>query len=219
MTNISTEDYLKVIYQINSEKQEAATTTEVACKLDISKAATTEMVQKLSDKGFINYEKYKGMELTDEGKKIALQILRRHRLWELFLIKVLGLSWSEVHDEAERLEHSTSDFVINKIDEFLGFPDFDPHGSPIPDKFGVLPVMPEVTPLSDCETGRSYRIMLVNDASNELMNYFSSIGLMLKTEIHISGRLDFDKTLFIEINGIKHSLTEKMAKHLFVQQV
>jgi len=219
LVNISTEDYLKAIYQINTEKNEAATTTEVACKLDISKAATTEMVQKLSERGFINYEKYKGVELTDEGKKIALQILRRHRLWELFLIKVLGLTWSEVHDEAERLEHTTSDLLINKIDEYLGFPDFDPHGSPIPDKFGVLPVMPALTSLSECDTGISYRIMLVNDASNELMNYFTSIGIELKTELYLSGRLDFDRTLFIEINGIRHPVTEKMAKHLFVEKV
>ena len=111
MPTISKEDYIKAIYQLESDPDKSVSTTDVANKLEVSKAATSEMVQRLSEQGFLNYEKYRGMSLTDEGKKTALHVIRRHRIWELFLMDVLGLSWSEVHAEAEILEHSTSDFL------------------------------------------------------------------------------------------------------------
>ena len=119
MPTISKEDYIKAIYQLESYPDKSVSTTDVANKLEVSKAATSEMVQRLSEQGFLNYEKYRGMSLTEDGKRTALHVIRRHRIWELFLVDVLGLTWSEVHAEAEILEHSTSDFLIERLDKYL----------------------------------------------------------------------------------------------------
>ena len=118
-------------------------TAFLADKLEVSNAASTDMVKRLNTQGLLRYEKYKGVELTDQGEKLALRTIRRHRLWETFLINTLGLSWSEVHEEAEVLEHQTSDFLIDKIDQFLDYPEFDPHGDPIPSKDGKIPEIPD----------------------------------------------------------------------------
>lgn len=134
MSTISKENYLKVIFNQNELVNDFVTTSQMAQELDVSNAAISDMAKKLSSEGLITYEKYKGMELTSKGEKMALKVIRRHRLWELFLMKILGLNWSEIHDEAENLEHHSSDFLIDKIDEYLGYPEFDPHGHPIPKK-------------------------------------------------------------------------------------
>jgi len=216
MPTISKENYLKTIYQRAQTNNEPVTTSYVASKLEVSNAATSEMAKKLSDDGLISHEKYKGIELTDNGREIALQIIRRHRLWELFLIKVLGLSWGEVHDEAEMLEHSTSELLINTIDDYLGNPKFDPHGSPIPDRFGNLPVTPAIIALTKCRTGKKYRIAKINDKSSELMNYFSRLGLELEKEIAIEDRLEFDNSITLSIDNRIHSLSEKICENVYV---
>ena len=159
MPTISKENYLKSIYSLNSTHGENVSTSQVAQKLEITNAATSEMARKLAKLGYLNYEKYKGVELTEKGRKVALQIIRRHRLWEVFLINVLGMSWSEVHDEAEKLEHNTSETLINKIDEHLDFPEFDPHGHPIPNKFGEFPKLPKLVNLINAEVGKKYKIL------------------------------------------------------------
>ena len=139
MSTISTENYLKKIFNHNKAFGEKINAVKLAQELSVSNAAISDMAKKLSKHGLISYEKYKGIELTDKGEQMALNVIRRHRLWELFLIKVLDIPWSEVHEQAEVLEHHTSDKLIDRIDEFLGFPDFDPHGHPIPRKNGSLP--------------------------------------------------------------------------------
>ncbi|KAB2908503.1 MAG: metal-dependent transcriptional regulator [Ignavibacteriales bacterium] len=217
MPTISKEDYLKAIYRIadENEKESTVTTSEVAEMLDVSKAATSEMVQRLSELGYLNHERYKGVKLTDEGMRTALNIIRRHRIWELFLTDVLGLSWNEVHAEAELLEHSTSDFLIEKLDEFLGHPRFNPHGEPIPDRNGNLPEQPALLPLSCCETGKEYRLAKVLDDSLELMNYFTGIGLALNVKVLVKSRLDYDNSTVLCINGTNHNLSEKAGNNLF----
>jgi len=215
MPTISKEDYLKAIYSISNESQSAVTTSEVAERLDVSKAATSEMVQKLSGLGYLNHERYRGVTLTEEGRKAALNIIRRHRIWELFLKDVLGLSWSEVHDEAELLEHSTSEFLIEKLDAYLGYPSFDPHGEPIPDRDGNMPAVPALLPLAKCELGKSYLLAKVFDESAELMNFFSGIGLALNVRVTVSSRLSYDNSTIVIIDGIPHSLSEKAGNNLF----
>lgn len=221
MPTISKQDYLKAIYQISSgsDGNAAVSTTEIASRLDVSKAATSEMVQRLSEQGYLNYEKYRGMSLTDEGRKEALNIIRRHRIWELFLRDILGLTWSEVHAEAELLEHSTSDFLIEKLDGYLGHPQFDPHGEPIPDREGNMPEVPAVVPLHSCEAGRSYKLVRVIDSSSELMDYFSGIGLSLNKEITVKSKLAFDNSTVVIIGNVTHSLSEKVAGNLFLVPV
>lgn len=215
MPTISKEDYIKVIYQLESHPDKSVSTTDVANKLEVSKAATSEMVQRLSEQGFLNYEKYRGMSLTDEGKKTALHIIRRHRIWELFLMDVLGLTWSEVHAEAEILEHSTSDFLIERLDKYLGYPKFDPHGEPIPDQFGNLPELPDCVSLQLCEVGKYYRLVKVTDSSKELMNYFTEIGLSLNKLVLIVARLSYDNSTIIQVGNDSFNISEKISSNLF----
>lgn len=219
MPSISNEDYIKAIYGITKNNGKNVTTSVLADKLNVSSAAISEMARKLADNGYISYAKYKGMELTRKGEKLALKVIRRHRLWELFLIKSLGLSWSEVHDEAEKFEHHTSEFLIDKIDEFLEYPKFDPHGDPIPSKDGVMPELPAQMPLSEAKEGVTYRVIRVNDESSELMEYFTKLGVQLQKKIKVLGKLSFDNSVFIQINGNKHSLSEMVADKLSVAPV
>ncbi|MFH1198208.1 MAG: metal-dependent transcriptional regulator, partial [bacterium] len=185
MPTISKEDYLKTIYNQKHERGGVVSTSQLANILEVSNAATSEMAKKLSIEGYVQYQKYKGLELTSDGEKVALEVIRRHRLWELFLMRVLNLSWSEVHDEAEHLEHNTTEFLINKIDEYLGNPHFDPHGSPIPDKNGAMPAQPILLQLNQCELNRYYILARVADENSELVNYFTKIGLMINSKIMI----------------------------------
>jgi DtxR family Mn-dependent transcriptional regulator len=216
MTSINTEDYLKTIYGISSGNGDLVSTTVVAEKLDVSKAAASEMAKKLSERGLINYARYKGIKLTDKGETAALKVIRRHRLWELFLMNELGLSWSEVHDEAERLEHQTSEFLINKIDQYLDYPEFDPHGDPIPNSDGKLPKLPKLKTLNECEVSKSYKIVKVNDSNSELINYFTRLGLTLNTEITVLEKLSFDNSVVIQVEKNEYSLSEKISENLFL---
>ena len=194
----------------------SVSTSQVAHELDVSNAAISEMAKKLCKQGLVSYEKYKGMELTGEGEKAALAVIRRHRLWELFLIEVLGLSWGEVHEEAEKLEHYTSDFLLDKMDEFLGAPEFDPHGDPIPRKNGELPDLPDFISLADTEKGKMYKIVRVDDRNSELIKYFTKLGLGLDKNIEIVDKLSFDNSVIIKIDGNINSLSAKVAENLFV---
>jgi len=193
-----------------------ATTSQMATDLSVSNAAISDMAKKLSKQGLVNYEKYKGMELTSKGEKIALKIIRRHRLWELFLMKVLGLGLSEIHDEAEKLEHYSSDFLIDKIDQFLNYPDFDPHGHPIPKKNGTLPKLPNHIKLSDTEIGNKYEFVSVNDKDSDLINYLVKAGLVLGSKLEVIDKLSFDKSLTVKFNNTELSLSKKITDSVFV---
>ncbi len=217
MSTISKENYLKAIYQ-NLSLGVAATTSKLSNDLEVSNAAISDMAKKLSKEGLISYEKYKGMVLTKEGKKIALDVIRRHRLWEAFLAKVLGIPWGEVHNEAERLEHHSSEELINKIDEYLGYPDFDPHGDPIPRSNGNLPDAPKFIPLTKTKVGTAYKIARVNDKNTDLIRYFTKIGLKINGKLKVVDRLSFDDSLHVEINGRPFTFSEKIAANIFVNE-
>ncbi|MBN1300928.1 MAG: metal-dependent transcriptional regulator [Melioribacteraceae bacterium] len=216
MITISKEDYIKEIYSLISENREKISTTYLADKLNVSSAAVSDMAKRLDSDGFITYQKYKGIELTEKGKIMALKILRRHRLWESFLMHVFDLSWNEVHDEAEKLEHQTSDFLINKIDDYLGNPEFDPHGDPIPDKNGVLPEIPHSIDLCEAEIGKFYSIRRVEHDSKELLDYLTGLGIELSKEIEVIDRLKFDNSVSIKIGNNKISFSEIIASKIFV---
>lgn len=216
MPTISKEDYLKTIYLLNTENEEYISTSHVAEQLQVSSAATTDMVKKLARQGLVQYKKYQGMKLTPYGKAIALSIIRRHRLWETFLIKVLGLQWSEVHDEAERLEHNTSEFLLAKIDAYLGHPKFDPHGSPIPGQDGSVPEIPDVMPLQKAPVNKPYRVVRVSDYNGDIVRYFTRIGIDLYDEIFLEERLSFDKSVVIRFKRKKETLSETAAAALSV---
>ncbi len=216
MPSVSKENYLKTIFIGNQSGGKPITTTDLATKLEISNAATSEMAKKLADSGLIKYEKYKGVRLTKKGEKIAVDVIRRHRLWELFLLKVLRLNWAEVHDEAEKLEHISSEKLIDKIDEFLNYPKFDPHGEPIPNKKGELPLLPKSIKLSRAKIGKEYRIIKVDDSNNDLMIYLTKIGLRLHEKIRITERLSFDDSVIIKIKTKEINLSKKVAECIYV---
>lgn len=219
MLTISKENYLKAIYKHREGENLPVPASYIADELQVSSAAISKMAKTLSGEGLLDYQKHKGVRLTDEGEKFALKVIRKHRLWELFLINVLGLSWAEVHDEAERLEHSTSDFLINKMDEYLGFPKFDPHGSPIPDKNGKLPELPSVLKMEHCEVGKKYIIARVQDGDAQLMRYFTRIGINLNTEITIVEKFSFDNSVSIEMKDNNFLLSEKVVQSIWIADV
>lgn len=213
--SISTENYIKAIYQ-SGTTDDKITTSAIADKLDVSNAAISDMAKKLADSGLISYKKYEGVELTEKGLKLAMQVIRRHRLWELFLTKVLGLSWSEVHQEAEKLEHHSSDALVNKIEEYLEYPTVDPHGDPIPDRQGNLPKLPEFKKLIECEPGSVFKVVRVYDKNMELMNYLSKIGLTLNKKLKVLQKLTFDNSIIVKIDGHEYTLSEKISDNIFV---
>lgn len=219
MSSISKENYIKTILVHVFSGEKNITTNLMAQELEVSSAAVTDMAKKLSKEGLIKYAKYKGMELTHEGEKLGLKILRKHRLWELFLMQKLGLTWSEVHEEAEKLEHHASEFLIDKIDESLGYPDFDPHGEPIPSKEGKMPEMPPFMSLAESVPGRTYKILKVNDKNSELINFFTRMNLLLGTEIEVVEKFAFDHSLIIRVADEELTLSEKVTKSIFVNQI
>ncbi len=219
MSSISTENYLKKIFNYSQAFGESINTAKLAHELSVSNAAISDMAKKLSKQGLVTYEKYKGMELTEMGEQIALNVIRRHRLWELFLIKVLDLPWSEVHDQAEVLEHHTSEKLIDRIDEYLGFPDFDPHGHPIPKKNGTLPDSQQYITLAEASEGLFYKLMQVDDGDKELIKYLSKVGFLLNTEFEVVHKLDFDKSFTIKFADKTLSVSQKISESIYLKEI
>lgn len=219
MSTISKENYLKAIFNHKHNFGKSASATVLAKNLEVSNAAISDMAKKLTLQGLVTYEKFKGMELTNKGEKIALSVIRRHRLWELFLLKVLNLNLSEVHDQAEILEHNTSEFLIDKIDEFLGFPEFDPHGHPIPNKHGDIPESPNLIMLADTEENKIYKMARVHDSDSELIDYLNKVGLLLGAQFKVIHKLDFDKSVTIQLKNIQLPLSKKISENIFVFEI
>ncbi|MCH8943088.1 MAG: metal-dependent transcriptional regulator [Bacteroidetes bacterium] len=215
MKNISTENYLSEIYKLEQSKIKVKTNI-IAKKLDISNAAVTDMLKKLSSNGLILYERYKNIQLTKKGKDYAAVIVRRHRIWEIFLNQIVGLPWDKVHDEAHRLEHSSSDELIDRIEEMLNYPEFDPHGDPIPAKDGSIPKLKESTNLSKVKIGEWGKVIRVNDYDNEFLNYLSRIGLKLGKKITVKDKLNFDNSLLIKIGDKQINISGKLASNIFI---
>lgn len=216
MKNVSTEDYLSVIYKNQNEAGEIKSNI-IADKLSISNAAVTDMVKKLSKEGLINYIPYKGISLTDEGNSYAKALVRRHRIWELFLFQIVGLPWEKVHDEAEKLEHCASDELINRMEEMLNFPEFDPHGDPIPDKHGRIPKRPDQFPLTKAEAGAVVSVQRVNDSDNAFLAHISNLGIDLKSEISVKEVISYDGSMVAECNGNTFTISQKTASNIFVE--
>lgn len=219
MITISKQDFLKNIYKHQENGAKSTSASLLADALQVSNAAVSEMSKKLSSQGLLHYQPYKELTLTKEGQREALKVVRRHRLWELFLIKTLDMNWAEVHDEADKLEHLSSEFLINKIDAFLEFPHFDPHGSPIPDKNGVLPKSPKLYLMADCEIEQQYLIARVIDKDQQIMRYLQRMGLLLNVTIYLKERFGFDNSIHIDLKGKEILISEKVAQMIFLERV
>lgn len=211
----SVEDYIKHIYGLRYRGKKTSTSA-LACVLKISPASVSEMVSKLSKLGWIRNTPYRGFALTRTGEKIAVKLVRKHRLIEVFLQQHLGYSWDEVHTEAEKLEHVCSDKFINRLDEYLGFPKSDPHGDPIPDINGKIPQIQNLR-LVDAKVQRNYVVSKVKDTSDEILKFLSRIGIGLNSHVQLVEKLKFDESVLISINGKRHLLSKKIAENIFVE--
>lgn len=213
----STENFLKTIYLLKSDYGLKANSSNLSRQLNISKAAITDMARKLSKKGWIVYEKYKEISLTPEGNQMALSIIRRHRLWESFLVNVLSIPVSQVHNEAEQLEHQTSDFMTDKLDEFLGNPQFDPHGDPIPDSTGKLPKDNNIL-LKDAHAGKSYIISRVRHEDEETFNFLIKNKIQISKEIKIDEIFNDGSSIAIIVEGSKIVLGRDLINNIYIKE-
>ncbi|MGA3244309.1 MAG: metal-dependent transcriptional regulator [Bacteroidota bacterium] len=216
MASENVEDYLKSIYRLQ-EGGGRVSTSSLSEWLGVSAPSVTEMIKKLADEGILTYAPYKGVELTAEGRKRALKILRRHRLWELFLVEVLKYPWHEIHDEADRLEHFTSEKLERRLDEALGFPRTDPHGDVIPATDGSIEPV-EYRSLSEVESGETVTVARVNDASSQVLQYASRLGIGLKRRIKVKEHIEFDGSLRVEIGRKEQFVSAKLAENIFVEE-
>jgi DtxR family Mn-dependent transcriptional regulator len=216
MASENVENYLKSIYRLQ-EGGGKVSTSSLSEWLGVSAPSVTEMIKKLAQEGILTYTPYKGVELTAEGRKRALKILRRHRLWELFLVEVLNYPWHEIHDEADRLEHFTSEKLERRLDEALGFPRKDPHGDVIPTTDGSIERI-EYRSLSEVKSGETVTVVRVNDASSQVLQYASRLGIGLKRRIKVNEHVEFDGSLRVEIGRKEQFVSAKLAENIFVEE-
>ncbi len=214
MISRAMEDYLKAIYQF-ARDDEKVSTSNLAQQMNCSPASVTNMLQKLSELKLVEYEPYQGVTLTAAGRKVALEILRHHRLIELYLAEVLGYSWDKVHAEAEQLEHVISEEFEEKIDRALGHPTTDPHGDPIPTKDGKIAVH-ELQSLWETPGGEEVKICRVSDRNPEVLRYLGTIGIFPDVEIKVLKKGPFNGPIHVKVNESEHSLSEELANQIFV---
>lgn len=211
------ENYLKVIHRLSEATSEDISTNAVAELMQTKAASVTDMLRKLADKGWVNYQKYQGVRLSAEGEKIALSIVRKHRLWEVFLVDKMGFNWDEVHEIAEQLEHIESDQLVNKLDEYLGFPKTDPHGDPIPNKEGILPEL-AYSHLSDIKATKTCKLMGVAQDSAVFLQLLTKLNLSLGAKLDIQEINEFDRSIFVSINDASPIfISHEVAKNILVK--
>ncbi|HLR77123.1 MAG TPA: metal-dependent transcriptional regulator [Balneolaceae bacterium] len=213
----SVEDYLKTIYKLEEEEADTST-SNIAQAMDVSSASATNMVKRLDKMGLVNYESYKGATLTGAGEKIALEVIRHHRLLELYLLEVMGYSWDEVHDEAEKLEHHISEQFEEKIAELLNDPTHDPHGDPIPNKDLIMPEH-QVKPLTEAEEGKSYLISQIKDQDPELLRYLEQKRLLPGLKITIKEKEPFNGPVTLKSERTEEVIGREVASAIFVTEM
>jgi DtxR family transcriptional regulator, Mn-dependent transcriptional regulator len=212
----SEENYIKAIYHLQ-KAEGLVTTNELAAQLSTKAASVTDMLKKLKKKKLLHYERYQGFKLSAEGRKIALGIIRKHRLWEFFLVEKLQMGWDEVHEIAEELEHINSTLLIEKLDKFLDFPKFDPHGDPIPDVHGKMESMRQVN-LIDIEVNTPAEVCSVGSQSTELLDLLSHRNIGIGTRLEVRKKFSFDHSLEIKVQGKPaFTISQQLAQTLFVK--
>jgi DtxR family Mn-dependent transcriptional regulator len=212
----SEENYLKAIYHLTVVSNSGVSTNAIAEMMDTKASSVTDMLKKLAEKDLVNYVKYQGVSLTDKGGLAAKMIVRKHRLWEVFLVEKLDFSWDEVHDIAEQLEHIKSEKLINKLDDFLGNPTEDPHGDPIPNANGQI-VKIEKQLLSELTDNQKGLCVGVKDTSSEFLKYLDKQEIALGSIIEIIGKESFDLSYKIKVDGKSLTISNKIASNLFVK--
>lgn len=218
MLSYTEENYLKAIYRLSEGGAKAVLTNEIAESMSTRAASVTDMIKKLSGKNLLSYEKYYGARITRLGKSQALTVIRKHRLWETFLVEKLHFSWDEVHDVAEQLEHIQSPLLIEKLDAFLGHPTADPHGHPIPDKDGKVPSL-SLIPLSESPVNKKGVVKSVKQGSPSFLQYLSKIGIYIGAKVTILEKVDFDRSLEVQIDNKNRAfLSRDVAENVLITQ-
>lgn len=219
MATLTVENYVKTIFQICSETHaESASTGAVAKRLGVSPGTVTSMLRTLAESGLANYQAYEGVQLSDAGRRLALRVLRRHRLVELFLVQTLGLTWDEVHEEAEHLEHAVSEALVDRIDRFLNYPDRDPHGDPIPRSDGTIPDAAGSEPLTNCEPESQFILERVIEQSPDFLRYLRESGLSIGTAARVLENHPQAGALVVKTEQGQFTLGRDLAGKLLVRR-
>ncbi len=218
LTDVSLENYLKGIYQLGLRTKSRVKTKDLAQHLEVSLPSVTGMLRSLAEERLVDYQPYKGVELTERGRRIALRVIRNHRLIESFLVDALGYRWDEVHDEAEVLEHAVSPKLAAAIERYLGFPKVDPHGDPIPNAEGVME-RPDGARLSELEAGRPARVLRIHDQSPDFLRYLETLGLMPGAAVEVVEVLPFDGPVRIRCAESEATLSRAQVSRIEVQAI
>ena len=216
MVTLSEENYLKAIYHLAKNENASVSTNAIAQKMQTKASSTTDMIKKLSEKGHVEYQKYKGVKLTEKGRLAAVSVIRKHRLWEVFLVQKLNFSWDEVHEVAEQLEHIKSDKLTQQLDVFLEHPTEDPHGDPIPDCNGNIPSSQKVL-LAQIDQNQSCICVGVKDSTTDFLQYLDKHGIALGTKIKVISKESFDESMTLKINKTELAISKDVAHNLFVK--
>jgi DtxR family Mn-dependent transcriptional regulator len=216
-TSYSEENYLKVIYHLSQKSSGAVQTNAIAENIGTKPASVTDMLRKLADKKLIDYVKYQGVSLTEKGESTAIAIVRKHRLWEVFLVDKLKMKWDEVHDIAEELEHINSDLLVERLDEFLGKPKTDPHGDAIPDKDGNFHVV-DLIKLNELNAGNTGMIVGVSEHSSAYLKHLEKLGLTLGKEIQVLEVVEYDGSVELVLENKKVNISRDVAKHILINE-
>lgn len=214
---LSEENYLKAIYHLSSDDGKGVSTNALAEAMETKASSATDMIKKLAEKSFVNYKKYQGAKLTKEGKLIATSVVRKHRLWEVFLVEKLNFNWDEVHEVAEQLEHVKSDKLIEELDAYLDYPTVDPHGDPIPDKYGEVQADKKVL-LSSLKVGEQGMCVGLEDTSKEFLQYLDKIKVSLGISLKVIDKEPFDSSMVIEFNDKTLTISAAIAANLYVRK-
>jgi DtxR family Mn-dependent transcriptional regulator len=216
LVTLSEENYLKAIYHLSNHGTNEVSTNAIAEKMDTKASSVTDMIKKLADKNLVNYKKYQGVKLTQEGCITATSVIRKHRLWEVFLVNKLNFSWDEVHDIAEQLEHIKSSKLVNQLDAFLDFPTHDPHGDPIPDKDGNITKTDKVI-LSKISEGTDCVCVGVNDSSDEFLKFLNKHHIALGSQLKVIFKESFDESMTIQIGKNQLNISKVISNNLYVK--
>jgi DtxR family transcriptional regulator, Mn-dependent transcriptional regulator len=216
MLSLAEENYLKAIYHLSDHGKEGVSTNSISEVLKTKPASVSDMLKKLSQKEVINYVKYQGVTLTEHGKKTALQVIRKHRLWEVFLVEKLKFNWDEVHEIAEQMEHIQSTLLIERLDDFLGHPAYDPHGDPIPDSSGRIKAKSQIG-LADAKVGSNGIVVGLKETSPLFLQYLDKAGIYIGAKLKLLDKIEFDLSMEIQIDNKKTFIvSNEVAKNIFI---
>ncbi|MGO2103298.1 MAG: metal-dependent transcriptional regulator [Psychroflexus halocasei] len=218
MFSQSEENYLKAIFHLQQESEKGVSTNEIAESLETKAASVTEMIKRLAEKNLVDYQKYYGVHLTNSGELQALKVIRKHRLWETFLVDRLNFTWDEVHDVAEQLEHIQSQKLVEELDRFLGRPKYDPHGDPIPDEKGNIPDAPTKR-LIQLQKGHKGICKGFNDTSSSFLQFLEKIDIGLGTEIEVIHIESFDESMTVKSNGKEIALSKMATDNIYIEEI